>query len=213
MPLSAHPLSHHYNCSQKWKFYTSFPPNFFNFLMVFHSLKSNEHDRGRAFLKINMLIHPQTFQDPSPFFTPFTSLHPFSTNGMALLSLFSIQFSKLNFIVSSATLLSSWDKDLCKSLGWVVNAQRHVRNSIPKSWHCCWKWQGRPANPTMRSSKYVIMQCVGRGIWISKRHHAPPLQRLGYFYCKALLPSIFLFLSVLPCFIPRNTWIEEESKK
>lgn len=81
MPFSAHPLSHHYNCSQKWKFYTSFPPNFFNFLMVFHSLKSNEHDRGRAFLKISMLIHPQTFQDPSPFFTPLHLFIPFPPMG------------------------------------------------------------------------------------------------------------------------------------
>lgn len=48
----------------------------------------------------------------------------------------------------------------------------------------------QPPNPTMRSSKCVIMLCVGRQIWISKRHHAPR-QSLQFFRAA--------FLKYSPC--------------
>lgn len=127
---------------------------------------SNQHDYR--------LIYPKTFLAPSLSSSfrhqrPVTALLPLLSHFQSLTSL------------SQAPLCFHLKTKIYVNLWAAVNAERLVRNSIPKSWHCCWKWQGRPVNPTMRSSKCVIMLCVGRQIWISKRRRAPLMQRLQDF--------------------------------
>lgn len=100
---------------------------------------------------------------------PVTALLPLLSHFQSLTSL---SQAPLRFHLKTKIYVNLWA---------AVNAERLVRNSIPKSWHCCWKWQGRPVNPTMRSSKCVIMLCVGRQIWISKRRRAPLMRRLQDF--------------------------------
>lgn len=127
-------------------------------------VSSNQHDYR--------LIYPKTFLPPS-FPPPPTPGDGSPSSPLShFQSLTSLSQAPLCFHLKTKIYVNLWAG---------VNAERLVRNSIPKSWHCCWKWQGRPVNPTMRSSKCVIMLCVGRRIWISKRRHAPLMRRLQDF--------------------------------
>lgn len=57
----------------------------------------------------------------------------------------SFPFLQLNFIVSIPFF--HLKTKIYVNLWAGVNASRSVRNSIPKSQYCCWKWQGSPLIP------------------------------------------------------------------
>lgn len=144
----------------------NFPPLFL-LLQILPTTWSLRGKKGRRFLQISMttgwfILKLSSLSSSLHHQRPVTALLPLLSHFQSLTSL------------SQAPLCFHLKTKIYVNLWAGVNAERLVRNSIPKSWHCCWKWQGRPVNPTMRSSKCVIMLCVGRQIWISKRRRAPP---------------------------------------